>query len=168
MKKLSLFSLAGILIVFLAVSVTTSCKSKKEKEADRVERMIEQATGEEVDIDTEEGEIVIETEDGTITATDQQTTWPEDIPDDVPEFDFGDIVVVSSNTMEGGYGWTLVMENVPDNAINEYEKALKENGWEVQKVTMGKGGNLNGQKGKQYVAVMAGEGGASISVQIEE
>ena len=188
MKKFTFISLAGTLLVFLAISVmTTSCKSKREENAERrIERAIEDATDEKVDVDIEDGEITIKTEegdmdiigkdgemtiktkDGEITATDDVESWPEEIPDEIPEFTYGDIILLTTSNVDGGHGWTMVFENVPDEAFDKYKKELKEKGFEAFSVSLPNGGSINAEKGKIHVAAMGGEGNASVSVQVEE
>ena len=188
MKKFTFISFTGILLIFLATSVmTTSCKSKREENAERrIERAIADATDEEVDVDIEdgtitiktekeemdiegkEGEMTIKTKDGEITATDDIDTWPEEIPEEIPEFTYGDIIVLTTSNIDGGHGWTMVFENVPDDAFDKYKKDLEEKGFEAFSVTMPQGGSINAEKDKIYVAAMGGEGNASVSIQVEE
>ena len=188
MKKFTFISLSGILLVFLAISVmTTSCKSKREENAERrIERAIENATDEQVDIDIKDGEITIKTEEGEmditgkegemtikmnggeITATDDIDTWPDEIPDDIPEFTYGDIIMLTTSNLDGGHGWTMVFENVPDDAFDKYKKDLDKKGFEAFLANLPNGGSISAEKNKIHVAAMGGEGNASVSIQVEE
>ncbi|MCK5839411.1 MAG: hypothetical protein KAG99_06155 [Bacteroidales bacterium] len=188
MKKFTFISLAAILLVFLAVGmITSSCISKQEKNAEeRIEQRVRDATGEKVDIDIKDGEITIQTEDGEMTikadeevitiktedgeisTTDDIDTWPEDIPGDIPEFTYGDIIVLSLKQMDGGHGWSIIFENVSEDALDKYKKALEEKGFEVLSVSHPQGGSITAERDNTNVAVMAGEGNASVSVFVED
>ena len=188
MKKVTFIPLATVLLVLVSVSMmTSSCISRQEKNAEeRIEQRVRDATGEKVDIDIENGEITIKTddgemtikteddmvtiktEDGEISTTDNIDTWPEDIPADIPEFTYGDIIVISLKQMDGGHGWSIIFENVAGDALDKYEKKLEEKGFEVLSVSFPQGGSITAERDKTNVAVMAGEGNASVGVYVEE
>ena len=188
MKKFTFITLPSILLIFLAVDMmTSSCISRQEKNAEeRIEQRVRDATGEKVDIDIKNGEITIETddgemtikteddmvtiktEDGEISTTDNIDTWPEDIPADIPEFTYGDIIVISIRQMDGGHGWSIIFENVSGDALDKYKEKLEEKGFEVLSVSLPQGGSITAERDKTNVAVMAGEGNASVSISVEE
>lgn len=161
------FTLIGI--ISLGSVLLFSCKNMAEKTAEKmIEKSIELSSGENVDIDIEEGTAVIETKDGRVEVNTSANKWPDDIPSDVPEFKHGKINAVSTNSSDEGNGWTLVISDVPADAIDEYNTLLKSEGFETQTLTYGDaGGSVTAEKDKVVIALMASEGSASLSVQVE-
>ncbi len=153
-----------ILTLFALVLMTlfSSCKKSSEKTG---EKILETAIGNNADIDMDDEKIVIKTEEGTFTSDATVRTWPNEIPNDVPEFKDGKIVNVSTQVVDEGKNWTLLFEDVDDKALNDYETKLKKNGFKVSSITMGEAkAHLTGEKGDLFVIVMGGEGMASLSV----
>jgi len=170
MKKTNLFRLTGMILLLLAASALLfSCQNQPKKSAEkRMEEAIEEATGEDADVDLEKGEATIKTEEGEVHVSTKKNKWPDEIPGDVPEFTYGDMLSVTTTDIPEGYGWTITYENVPDDAIEKYDAELKKSGFETLVAGMGSRGSISGEKGNVIVGVMSGDGMASVSVAIEE
>ena len=167
MKTISLIRTTQVYIVMLAVAVMfafNSCKKASEKTG---EKLIESAIGHDADVDMDDEKIVIKTDEGTFTSDATANSWPDAIPNDVPEFKDGKIVNVSTRELEESKNWNLLFEEVGDKALNDYEAKLKENGFKVSSITMGgTNSHITAEKDELIVIVMGGEGMASLSVGI--
>jgi len=154
------------IVVLVLTTMFCSCKKSAEKAQ---ETIMETAIGENANVDLDDQKIVIETDEGTFTSDATVKTWPKGIPDEVPEFKFGKIANLSTQNMEESKNWTLVFEEVPANALNDYKARLKEKGFRISSVSVpGAGGQVSGEKGNMFVAVMAGEDMASLTVGIKK
>jgi hypothetical protein len=62
-----------------------------------------------------------------------------------------------------------VFEEVPANALNDYKAILKDKGFKVSSVSIpGAGGQVTAEKENIFVAVMAGDDMATVSVGIKK
>ena len=137
--------MVALFVVSLLLVSACSDKSTEEK---MMERTLEQATGQEVDVKRQGGNIQIE-QQGIKTEIAETTTWHSDISADVPEFTAGNINRVDKSQEAGG-AWTynIYLADINGDDIKNYEVALKEKGWQTDIMQMGgKGGYLNAQKG---------------------
>ena len=93
MKTLKKFrTLAMILVLIPSVSFITSCKSSSEKQKEKMaEEALEKASGDKTDVDIEGDKVKIEGENYKGEINVKGSTWPADMPADVPRFDFGSI-----------------------------------------------------------------------------
>lgn len=163
--KPMLFFVLSLLVLALA-TIFISCKKSAEKAQ---ETIMEKAIGKNADVDLDNQKIVVETEEGTFTSDATVKKWPKGIPNDVPEFKFGKIANLSTQDMEESKNWTLVFEEVPTNALNDYKTILKDKGFKVTSVSVpGAGGQVSGEKDNMFVAVMAGEEMASLTVGLKK
>jgi len=168
-KKSFLQTICSLLILCMAVSVLISCQNQSEKRHEkRLENAIEKATGEEVDIDMDEGEMKVKTKDGEIHIDGSDHSWPKEAPGDIPEFTYGDIIAVTTTKADGGHGWTIMYEDVEEDAAKKYNQELEAKGFETMLTGAVQGKNIMAEKEKTYVAVMVIEGKATLSIQIEE
>jgi hypothetical protein len=78
----------------------------------------------------------VSTKDGTTTITDGESStvisdsaqkWPSGLPENAPEFKYGDVKASSSSVSEGY--WSIILENVSDDANAKYETDLANAGW---------------------------------------
>ena len=118
MKTFNSINLKQVCTLFLAISIMfmfNSCKKASEKTG---EKMIETAIGNNADVDVDDEKIVIKTDEGTFTSDATADSWPDAIPNDVPEFKNGKIVNISSQDVKEGKNWTLLFEEVEDKALN--------------------------------------------------
>lgn len=157
----------ALTIIGLAlVTFFTSCKKSAEKTSEAV---IEKSIGKNANVDLDDKKIVIETDEGTFTSDATVKTWPKEIPNDVPEFKFGKMANLSTQNLEESKNWTFVFEDVPANALKDYKTILQDKGFKVSSVSIpGAGGQVSGEKDNLFVAVMAGEDMATLSVGIEK
>lgn len=165
MKTFNSINLKQVFVLLLAVSVMfvlDSCKKASEKTG---EKMIETAIGNNADVDMNDEKITIKTDEGTFTSDATASSWPDAIPNDVPEFKDGKIINVSTQVVKEGKNWTILFEEVDDKALNDYEAKLKKNGFKVSSITMGgTNAHVTGEKGDLIVIVMGGDGMVSLSV----
>ena len=137
MKTFNSINLKQIFTLTLAIIVMfvfDSCKKASEKTG---EKLIETSIGHGADVDIDDEKIVIKTDEGTFTSDSTIKNWPKEIPDDVPEFKDGKVVNVSTRIVDGNKNWTLLFENVSENALTEYETKLKKKGFKVSTISMG-------------------------------
>ncbi len=159
--KTTMFLLLSIIALAL-MTIFNSCKKASEKTG---VKMIETVIGNNADVDMDDEKIVIKTNEGTFTSDATANSWPNEIPNDVPEFTDGKIVNVSTQEVKEGKNWTVLFEDVDDKALNEYEAKLKKSGFKVSSITMGgTNAHITGEKGDLFVIVMGGDGMASLSV----
>ena len=161
----------GLVLTFtlLALALMTmfsSCKKSSEKTG---EKILETAIGNNTDVDMDDEKIVVETDEGTFTSDATVRTWPNEIPNDVPEFEFGKIVNLSTMESDESTNWTFVFEEVANTVLDEYKAVLKSKGYKVSCISMPGGqGQITAEKGNIFVSVMAGDDMASLSVGIEK
>lgn len=169
MKHFNPFNLRRVMAILVAISfvtVSTSCKRAAEKAQ---EKIIEKAIGDKADIDLDDEKIVIKTDEGTFTADANAQSWPKEIPNEVPEFKNGNIVMVNTQDMDGGKNWVVIFEDVSPNDARNYKEKLESNGFKINfTTTSGTGTHFMAEKGNIMVTLMGDEGGASISVGIKE
>jgi len=96
----------GIMVTILTLSLCLvyACSEKSTQEK-MVENTLKQATGQDVDVKMQEGNIQIE-EKGSRTEIAETTTWPEELIKDVPKFTAGKIRRVVKTHEEGNI-WTF-------------------------------------------------------------
>jgi hypothetical protein len=143
--------IAVILSILLAVAFTGGCKKSLAERIteEAIERAIEEESGEEVDIDLEEGEVTIKSDEGEVKiSTDEETVeiesdegsasfgtgadLPDDFPGIVPIYDNMEITASWSQTDEDGISsWTVSGETQDslDDIKAWYESQLS--GWEI-------------------------------------
>ena len=169
MKHFNPISLTRVMAIFIAISLVTvsnSCKRAAEKTQ---EKIIEKAIGDKAKVDLDDEKIVIETEEGTFTADATSQNWPKEIPNEVPEFKNGKIVMVNTQKMEEGKNWVIIFEDVSPNEAAKYKENLESNGFKINfTTTAGTGTHFAAEKGKITVILMGDEGGASITVGIQD
>ncbi len=148
--------LASLLMVLMA---TAGCQKAAEKAA---EKAIEGATG--VDIDTSDGSVTIESEDGgSVEIQGESGDIPEGFPDDVPVYD-GDIQTTSK--VSTGEGTAFYVELTTGDGASDvhdwYKSELESEGWAIQMDT------TSTQNGAFSGLLMAEKDGAQVSMTFEE
>jgi hypothetical protein len=167
MKISKKIRLAGLLVLtFAACFLLFSCRFGSKKVGEKIiENSIEKATGENAKVDLDKEKAVIETAAGRTEIDGNATTWPDAIPDDVPEFKFGKIDAVTSSTMDGTNSWTVAFKEVNEGFLEKYDAQLKEKGFETTIIKVGdKGGSIMAESDKYSVFLMGGEGTVSLAV----
>ena len=154
-----------VLLCFALVTFTSSCQNAAEK---TTEKLLEKSAGEDVDVDFKKDKLVIETKDGKFT-TEETTTWPKDMPNDVPKFEYGKLIHVSTQEFPEGKSWTVMYEEVPENALEKYKSDLQSDGYEIEStIKMGTKGNVTAKKGERIVIYMIGEGMATLTATTDK
>jgi hypothetical protein len=169
MKNLHLNSAKLIIPFFVLFTITGlfySCKRAAEKTQ---EKLIEKSIGDNADVDIDDEKIVIKTDEGTFTTDATKHEWPAEIPNDVPEFRNGKIVIVNTQDMVEGQNWVVIFEDVTQEAIENYKKELEDNNFKINfTTTAGSGTHFAAEKGKIVVMLMGDEKGASISINVQK
>jgi len=134
-----------------------------------MEKALENATGNEADVDLSSGKAVIQTGDGEVEIDSNAKSWPSEIPGEVPEFKFGKVKAVTTSIIDGSKSWNIAFEEVQDGFLDKYEAQLKEKGFETIIMKMGdKGGTITAESDKYSVFLMGGEGNLSIGVTVKK
>lgn len=132
-KKLPLFMTALIIIV-MALS---GCGAVSSKIGDEIgEKIIENAAGDDVDVEVEDDKITIQDNEGNSTVIDSSGSqpWPDSLPDDLPVFDGN---IVGSMNIQGAI--MLTIEDVDAEDAADYIKEVKKAGYEQQMETNAQG-----------------------------
>ncbi len=169
MKHFNPMSLTRLMTIILAISivaVATSCKRAAEKTH---EKIIEKAIGNDAEVDLDDEKIVIKTDEGTFTTDANIQSWPKEIPNEVPEFKYGKIVVVNTQNMEEGKNWVVIFEDVSPDENMKYKEKLESSDFKINfTTTAGSGTHFAAEKDNITVILMGDEGSASISVGIQD
>ena len=156
----------SLFVLFTITGLFYACKRAAEKTQ---EKLIEKSIGDNADVDIDDEKIVIKTDEGTFTTDATKHEWPNEIPNDVPEFKEGNIVVVNTQDMVDGKNWVVIFEDVTQEAIENYKKELEDNNFEISfTTTAGTGTHFAAEKGKLVVMLMGDEKGASISINVQK
>jgi len=92
-----------------------------------VEKVIESGTGGKVDIDTNNKDITVKTDEGTFNAG-ESVSWPSDMPSDVPKFSYGKITMATKISTDPK-GWSIIISDVQPSNFTDYQNKLKAAGW---------------------------------------
>jgi hypothetical protein len=159
-----------LLAVFTVAGMLISCQKKAGEEI--LEKAIEQSTGKNAEIDVDGQNVTIETEGKKVEIQAKGASWPDEIPKDVPLFPYGKIKGVTRTETPEGLSWGVVVDQVPDNIVRNYEEKLKSNGFQTSSMLMstedGQGGSITGEKDNISIVLMTGNGNASISVNLKK
>ena len=129
MKKLFVVLLCMCLLAGLA-----ACGPTREEIAEaRAEEMLEEMSGDEIDIDVDDGgdTVTIKSEDGdvVIEGSEGGQPWPAgDVPSYVPEVNGAKII----GTMKSGTGIMIIFEDCPKAQAEAYKGAMVAAGWNIQ------------------------------------
>ncbi|MCP4978579.1 MAG: hypothetical protein GY931_20730 [Maribacter sp.] len=169
MKHLIPISLTRVMAILVAISLvtlSTSCKRAAEKTQ---EKIIEKAIGDEAQVDLDDEKIVIKTDEGTFTTDANTQSWPKEIPDEVPEFKDGKIVMVNTQNMEEGKNWVVIFEDTSPDEVMKYKEKLESNDFKINFTTRaGTGTHFAAEKDNITVILMGDEGNVSISVGVDK
>lgn len=168
MKTTSKFMILFFTLFFIPVSLYLfSCQSGKKKTQEKMmEEAIESSTGQKTDANINGDKVTLEGENYKAEINTKGGSWPKEIPEPVPEFNYGTINHSTISEAEGTKTWGFILKGVPQEAIGKYEARLKKNGFETMKMTMGTGGNISAEKGNTIVTVIWSEEMTHVSVQL--
>jgi hypothetical protein len=164
-KTAGLFVLALVCTLFIL-----SCQRASQKTGEKMmEKALENATGGKANVDINGEKTVIETSAGKMEVDGNATSWPNEIPGDVPEFTFGKVDAVTTSDVDGNKSWNIVYNEVQDGFLDKYDALLKEKGFETVTMKMGeKGGSITAENPKYNVFLMGGEGKMSLAVTVKK
>ena len=91
------------------------------------ESIISAGTGADVDINSKDGSVNVESEDGSLSLGGK--TWPKDMPSDVPEFKEGEIATASAVKSGEGQSWSVDVSEVTKAEYDAYKSALTSKGF---------------------------------------
>jgi hypothetical protein len=144
--------MSAVLMLSLVLVLGCGQKSAQEKLS---EQALEKATGKDVDVKRDGGNIQI-TDGQSNTEIATTTVWPPSLTGEVPKFTAGKIQrVVTSREQGEAWSFNIYLVDFGNDDMNTYEKALKGKGWTTENIQMGgKGGMLNAQKGTMGINFM--------------
>jgi hypothetical protein len=160
----------GVAALGVALVLGTGCGAAADKAAERAtEEAIEEAAGGgQVDID-DDGNVQVETEDGSFAANDGEL--PDDWPEDIPVID-GATVDSSFSTSSGGDTVTTAAMTT-DKSVEEVLAFYKEelSGWTVDNESTSEfngvpSGSLIASDGERTASIGATEASGSVTVSI--
>lgn len=158
-----------VVLVALAITLATiftSCKKAAEKTS---EEIIERSIGNDAKVDIDKDKLTIQTEEGTFTTDVSNKSWPGEISREVPEFKYGEVISTTTQKMDEGEKWAIIFENIADNALQNYKKDLESKGFKINYTTIaGRGGHLAAEKGQLRVAIMTGNGNATVTISTDK
>lgn len=127
-KNKNILIIVGVAVVALVVVgyVFSGFWGRKVGE-NMAENILGDQLGGDVDIDSSDGSVSIKTDKGTFSAG-TGSSWPSDMPSDIPKLTAGKITM-SGSVAIGGTGWQVVASDVSENDFNSYHSSLKSNGW---------------------------------------
>src|SRR3989339_167149 len=151
-KKFLKMSIIFGLAVFLS-----ACQSPSEKVIEKVnEKAIEDSMGGNTEVDLNEGNINIETENGTMQAG-QDVSLPDNFPSDVYVYE-GKLAAVVFNEANNGFNLTIETKDVLDDIKSVYENKLEEDGWVVnQSMNLGGVLYLGAEKNGRVISITASQ-----------
>jgi hypothetical protein len=145
----------------------TSCQSNKQKTQEKIaEEVIENATGQKTEAEIDGEKVTIEGENYKAELNAKGGEWSDEIPKDVPEFNYGTISHSTVSDAEGTKSWGYIFKGVTQESVEKYNVLLKKNGFKTMKMTMDKGGSLTGEKDNIVVSVIWSDEMTHVSVQV--
>lgn len=103
-------------------------------------------------------------EEANVEETNTIAMWMEDIPEEVPEFTYGDVI-----QGEKGMGsWIVDFENVPADALEKYNQDLKNAGWSASYIAMTHTITGNSDSGKYSIIVNMDPDGKVAQIIVSE
>lgn len=143
-------------MAFVAATSLYSCKNASEKAAEKAIEGAYSSEGEDVDVDIDEQgqKVTIETDEGKMVFDQEGTTWPKDIPSEIPQLKGVKISGVSTGDVNGQKSWTVIYEGDATSQMESFKSALKSAGYETSKMTVNEGGAVTGEKGEWALSSM--------------
>lgn len=118
-----------VLLIFVGFTSCSSGKSDEERAQDLAESILEKATGEKVDIQTEKDEdgqvtnMTIKTDEGELTISGNQKELPDDLPDFyIPKGEMSNI-----SSMKAEDGSMVSFRVLSDKSVNDAKEEIKSN-----------------------------------------
>ena len=128
-----------LLVLLMACSVLVlGCSQVSEKASEKLaEKALESASGGDVKVDLEDGQIKVESKDGSSTfKTGEDLSWPKSMPADVPQISGAKISNVSeASTAEGKPLWCGLKVSAMRIRVNKFKADLEAQGWSISGTT---------------------------------
>ncbi|MFA6394232.1 MAG: hypothetical protein WCW25_05215 [Patescibacteria group bacterium] len=164
-KKSKLFSL--LLILPLATLILSGCgKSASELAGERAaEKSIENQLGGQADVDINNGNIKVESEQGNIETGDS-VKLPDDFPSDVYVID-GKIIVATSNQAEKSFMLSIDATTGLEEAYSVYQEKFKAAGWQLTgTMNFGDSASVVAEKDKRAASIYLSRNGDKTNVVV--
>ncbi|MBN1827282.1 MAG: hypothetical protein JW958_13570 [Candidatus Eisenbacteria bacterium] len=144
--------ICALFIVSLSLTVGCGGKDADERAAEKVaEKILEKAGDGKADVDIKDGRVSVKGEDFEVEAG-EASTWPEDLPIEIPRFTYGKVVGVSRMSTPDQKGWKcdIHFKELDSEAAVRYKADLEKSGWEIQALNQSvQGGMLMAGKGEK-------------------
>lgn len=129
MKLKGKYLLVMVLLLFTSSVLISGCAEKVAEKT--TEKIMEEASGGEVDVNVDGDSVTMKSKDGNATWTVGDTyEWPESMPADVPEYKdaaINGLTEVDTPTKS----WMVMLTEVPENAGATYKEMLEDDGWNI-------------------------------------
>jgi len=124
--KIVIIVIVVLVVIGVIGSLVAGWAIKKFSE-NAAESIISAGTGADVDINSKDGSVNAESEDGSLSLGGK--IWPKDMPSDVPEFKDGKIAAVSAVKSGEGQSWSVDVSEVTKAEYDAYKNALTSAGF---------------------------------------
>jgi|GEM_PF-1030386 len=155
----------NVLYLSLFLFSAYACRQTAEKVQEQaIESAIESQSGGKADVDINEGNIKIESDEGSFSMKTGANTWPSDIPAEVAQPAGGTIAGVMTTETDEGKSWSVQYTGIPFSELDRYRDDLKAKGFQTSIVKSDDGGMVNGQKDKLTIMLQLGSDSGSLTV----
>jgi len=164
-QKIKIYLLLPVLL--LAIFTLAGCgKSALQKATEKTaEKIIEEQSGGNANVDINEGNVKIESEQGKVEIG-ENAELPADFPEDVYVID-GKIVMANSDKVSGSLSVSLETDKSTEEASSIYQEKLKAEGWNITNIMNLSGlSNISAEKDNRNVSVIIGESNGKTSINI--
>ena len=117
----------SVMIIIALVLFTGGCQNASDELA---EKMIESATGGNVELDTSDDSISLKTDKGTLDIG-AEKEWPNAIPSHVPRFSDGEIMSVMETNSEDGLSVSVGIKQTTAKYFEKYKSEVQGAGWDI-------------------------------------
>ncbi|MFZ4633890.1 MAG: hypothetical protein ACOYNO_06755 [Saprospiraceae bacterium] len=156
-----------LLYLSLLLLSAHACRQTAEKAQEQaIESAIENQSGGKADVDINEGNINIESDEGSFSMKTGANTWPAEIPSIVTQPAGGVISGVMSAETDEGNTWSVQYSGIADGELDRYRGDLKTQGFKTSIMKSDDGGVVTGEKDNLTVALtLGGENGTLMVVE---
>ncbi|MFA6301402.1 MAG: hypothetical protein WC609_03590 [Candidatus Paceibacterota bacterium] len=122
-KKIIIIAIIALLVVGFVVNGFWGRKAGERM----AENILEKQLGGNVNINSKDGSVSIQSDKGSFSAG-EATSWPSNMPSDIPEFTAGKLTMAASISSENN-GWQVAATDVSKDDFNAYHSLLESKGW---------------------------------------
>ncbi len=139
-----------LVVILLATVALSGCTKKMAEKA--TERAIEKNTGDQVDLNFDNNQVTVETEQGSYQAG-ENVTLPADWPEDIYVLE-GKLVAAMKVATNNGYSMSVVTEQSVSEIKQDYVDKLTDAGWTINmQMDYGESAALSATKDNRTVSV---------------